>query len=74
MTPRQASKIIQAKLHELGLDYKTSAHTISFSDLARASCIFVRIHNWNPGKRGQHWEALELVANRNDFCIESHYD
>lgn len=23
MTPRQASKIIQAKLHELGLDYKT---------------------------------------------------
>ena len=73
MTARKASNIIQAKLKELGLEYKTTAHTVSFSYLLGTSAIFVRIHQWNPKLHGQYWEVLKEEAHKNGFCIESYY-
>jgi hypothetical protein len=69
MSPSQAKKIIQAELEKHNLPYeKLTARTISFSDLARASCVFVKIHGWQPNPA---WEELRAVAVANGFRIES---
>ncbi len=69
MTPAQAKKIIAAELQARYLPYtKLTARTIDFSDLARASCIFVTIHGWQPNPQ---WEELRKVAVANGFRIEA---
>ena len=68
MNTRQAKKIIASKLNELGLSYtKLTARTIHFSDLARASCIFVRVHGWQPNPA---WSELKALAIANGFRVE----
>jgi hypothetical protein len=69
MTPLRAKKIIKLKLDELGLKYeKLTARTINFSDLTRASCVFVKVHGWKPNPQ---WEILQLLAKNNDFRVEA---
>ena len=50
MTIKLAKSLTWDWLFDLGLNNKVTARTVSFSDLARAECIFVTIHNWktNP--------------------------
>lgn len=66
MTPSKAKKIIKSKLNELGLDYKLTAKTISFLDLARSDCVFVMIHGWKPNEK---WNELDQLARANNFRI-----
>jgi hypothetical protein len=68
MNPYQAKKIIADKLNELGLpNYKLTVRTVSFSDFARGSEIFVRIIGWEPNSQ---WNQLKKIAKANGFCIE----
>ena len=68
MPPQQAKRIIQNALDELRLPYtKLTAKTISFIDLARDKCIFVRIHGWQPNPA---WKTLKQLAHKNGFRIE----
>ena len=69
MKPSQAKKIIKNKLDELGLPYtKLTAKTISFVDLARDNCIFVKIHGWKPNSL---FDILKQLAISNGFRITS---
>ena len=64
-----AKKIIQKELDKRGLSYtRLTARTISFTDLARTSVVFVKIHGWesNPA-----WSKLQAVARQNGFRIEA---
>lgn len=63
-----AKNIIRKSLAELDLPaYKLTARTISFVDLARASCVFVQIHGWQSNPR---WDELRSIAIKNGFRIE----
>ena len=66
MTTTKAKKIIKSKLNEWGLDYKLTAKTISFADLARGSSIFVTVHGWKPNEK---WNELEKLARDNNFRV-----
>ena len=69
ITPKQAKSIIKAKLAELGLpEYKLTAKTIDFSDLARATCVFVKIHGWTPNPL---FQELRDVAIKNGFRVQA---
>lgn len=69
MTTHKAKKIIKAELDKRKLPYsKLTARTISFTDLAREKCIFVKIHGWEPSKE---WNDLKTVAVENGFRIEA---
>ena len=69
MTPYKAKQIIKSELGELGLPYtKLTARTVGFSDLARTSCIFVKVHGWKPGPA---WGALETLAVEHGFRVEA---
>ena len=67
MTNNEAKKIIAARLNELCLpDYKLTAKTIDFTDLARSSKLFVKIHGWKPASL---WDELQKTAKENGFLI-----
>jgi len=69
ITPQTAKTIIQNELTKLRLPYtKLTARTISFADLARDKCVFVKIHGWQPNPA---WKTLKRLAHRNGFCIET---
>lgn len=69
ITPRQAKEIIRQRLAELNLPtFHLSAKTIDFTDLARARCIFVKVHNWVPNPM---YRELDLTARVNGFRIEA---
>ena len=69
MTAKQANSIIANKLVELGVSYtKLTARTISFSDLARTSCVFVKIHGWKPNPVIQE---LKELAVSHGFRVET---
>ena len=68
MTPNKAKVLIRSFLQENNVPFsRLSAKTVHFSDLARASCIFVKVHGWvaNP-------IAGDIVslAKENGFCVE----
>ena len=68
MTNNEAKKIIAKKLSDLNLPtFKLTAKTIDFSDLARASKLFVKIHGWQPSPL---WDNLQKVAKENGFLIQ----
>lgn len=67
----QAKKIIGKYLKEHGLSNKLTAKTVNFVDLARDKCVFVEIHNWQPGPMAN--ELIHL-ARTNGFCVEFHID
>jgi hypothetical protein len=69
LTPRQAKEIIRQKLIELDLPtYQLTAKTIGFADLARTSCIFVKLHGWTPNPL---YRELDLIARASGFRIEA---
>lgn len=66
MSPKQ---IIKAELERRGLPYtKLTSRTVDFTDLARASCVFVQIHGWKPSPA---WDELKAIAVANGFRIEA---
>jgi hypothetical protein len=68
MTNNEAKKIISNKLNELNLPaFKLTAKTIDFTDLARASKLFVKIHGWKPSPL---WVDLQKTAKENGFLIQ----
>lgn len=69
MTPAQAKRLIKAKLDELKLPYtKLTAKTVNFTDLARASCVFVKVYGWKPDPA---WDVLVKLAVDNGFRVEA---
>jgi hypothetical protein len=69
MTASEAKKIIKTALEARKLPFsKLTARTISFIDLARASCLFVKIHGWQPSPQ---WTDLQQVAKQHGFCVEA---
>lgn len=67
--PSEAKKIVAQRLTELGLPaYKLTAKSIDFSDLARAKCVFVKIHGWAPNPL---WRELDHTARMYGFRIET---
>jgi hypothetical protein len=68
ITGHKAKKIISDKLAILGLpQYKLTAKTIDFTDLARESQLFVKINGWKPSPL---WNDLKKVAKENGFMIQ----
>lgn len=69
LTPNAAKRIVQRWLDSEALPYtKLAAKTVSFADLARDSCIFVKVHGWKPNPA---WVVLDQVAKRNGFRVEA---
>ena len=69
MTPREAKKIVASFLNQEGLPYtKLTAKTVSFSDLARRQCIFVKVWGWTPNPA---WGTLKEIAVQNGFYVEA---
>jgi len=68
MNTHQAKKIVREWLTSKGMDNKITARTIDFSDLARSSCVFVRIHEWKPSPL---WDEIKQLTKSNGFCIET---
>lgn len=78
-TARQAAALVRQwlRLRSLG-PYRVTARTISFSDLARASRIFVTIHGnmalaWSPVEWRQY-EAMRRQAAGLGFNLETQSD
>lgn len=70
MTVNQAKRIVRNRAELFGLKYgKITARTVSFQDLARASCIFVSVHSPEPSPR---WEEISEDVRCWGFCIEFH--
>ncbi len=68
MTSNEAKRIITKKLSDLNLPaFKLTAKTVDFSDLARASKLFIKIHGWKPSPL---WDDLQKVAKENGFLIQ----
>lgn len=69
VTPQAAKRLIAEKLAEIGKPgLKLTARTISFSDLARASCVFVKVHGWTPSPE---WSLLQETARAHGFRVEA---
>ena len=68
MTPNEAKRFTAKALEEYGQPaYRLSARTINFQDLARGSCVFVKVHDWAPNAIATE---LETIARANGFRIE----
>ena len=68
MTTLAAKKIIRAELDRLGFaDMKLTAKTVNFMDLARDSCVFVKVHGWKPHPA---WEGIDRLAKDNGFRVD----
>ena len=66
-TTVEAKQIIRQQLADHGRHNKLTARTIGFSDLARAACIFVKVHDWEPNPIA---DCLDTVAKANGFRVE----
>lgn len=68
MTPRQAKQLLASYLTENGLTFsKLTARTISFMDLARDGCVFVKLHGFNQWNQ---WDNIRGFAIKNGFRVE----
>jgi hypothetical protein len=75
ISPAACKKIIAAALAEDRKTARLSARTISFEDLARASMVFVTIHDWasvgGPDAEGSAlWARLAALARVNGFRVQ----
>lgn len=69
VTVAEAKRLVRQALASLGRgDLKITAKTIGFTDLARASCIFVKVHGWTPHNG---WRGLQELARANGFRMEA---
>lgn len=76
MTPREAKKIVEAALASRNVQCTLLAKTVSFSDLARADCVFVTVVGYPfDGEHGSHttyWhEELKPLAVKHGFRIKT---
>lgn len=68
----QAKQFTESKLRELKLPFKKlTARTVYFTDLARGSCVFVKIHGWKPSPL---FGELSHFAAVHGFRITTDYD
>lgn len=68
MTIPQAKKIVKNFLKSNKLPYtKLTGKLIRFSDFARSSCVFIRVHGWQPSPK---WSELQALARSHDFRVE----
>jgi hypothetical protein len=51
-----------------GKSYRLTSKTISFSDLARGSAIFITIHGWDNG--AMFTNELEAAAHKAGFIFQ----
>jgi hypothetical protein len=66
-----AKRIIKNELTNWNVSHsRLSAQTVSFSDLARGSRIFVTIHGVVDNQPSDVWKYIENVARGNGFSIE----
>lgn len=65
MTKEEAKKIIREELKDMR--NRLTARTVSFADLARDSCIFVCVHDWEPSPLA---EKIRQTAKAHGFCAE----
>jgi len=69
ITARKARKLLIDFLSKEGLPYtRVQARTISFTDLARAKRIFVKVCGWTPSPE---WEKVREFAVANGFSVET---
>jgi len=66
ITPNHARKLTKGWLDSKGFDYRVSARTISFADLARDYAVFVTVHGWKPNKS---WSELQKFAREKGFHV-----
>ena len=68
VTTNEAKKLLKGELERRGLRFtKLTARTISFSDLARGSGVFVKVHGWESNPE---WNGLKAFAREHGFFIE----
>lgn len=70
MNVSACKKVVEAWLRDHAPDQpdlKVTARTVHFTDLARASCVFVKIHGWKPCPI---FPVLQGVARRLGFRVE----
>lgn len=69
MTPAQAKKITKEALDCRGMSHtRITAKTVSFSDLARASMIFVSVFGSTPSPC---WKDVDSIARNAGFRVEA---
>ena len=69
VTARDAGKIIRQYLQGQGLiGFAVTARTVSFSDLARGSAIFVHIEDGEALTQAE-WRQIGTLATNNGFFI-----
>jgi hypothetical protein len=72
-TPRQASKAIKAACVLYQIPFSSvKAQTVSFSDLARGSAVFVTVYGWQKDEmlaRGMY-QVLQGIAKMNGFHVD----
>jgi hypothetical protein len=69
VSTHEAKKITREALDRLALPYtRLSARTVDFTDLARASAVFVTVHGWQPSPR---WEELKADTKGKGFILEA---
>lgn len=71
MTPNDAKKLLSTELQRRNVPFeKMTAKTVSFSDLARGSGLFVRIHGVPAQSTPELWQSLKVIAKENGFFVE----
>lgn len=71
MTANEAKKLMKEFLAAEGVEYdKLTAKTVSFTDLCRAECIFVKIHSINWQTVG-NFETVTHFAKANGFRAQA---
>lgn len=68
MNTKEAKAIVKGWLNGKGMELKVTARTIDFTDLARMSKVFVKVHGWRPDPS---WAELEKIAKDCGFCVEA---
>jgi len=69
MTIPQAKKIVKGFLDANEMPYtRLIGKTVNFVNLARCSCIFIRVHGWKPNSK---WAELQSLATQNGFRVET---
>lgn len=69
MTASKAKRLLAVELADYGIPYdRLTAKTVHFTDLARASCVFVTVHGW--GGRERDATRLEEFARGREFRVD----
>jgi hypothetical protein len=70
MTPREAKALVASEMARHDATGTLTARTVSFEDLARASCVFVTVKGFKPGRLVHGAGALEAFARERGFRVQ----